>query len=64
MEFIHLIGAEDIPRAAGTMREAAQTMSNVSQNMQIVLEAHQRFLDDWLRRFEQALEQDRSERKS
>jgi hypothetical protein len=38
------------------MQDAAERMANVSSNMQLALEAHQRFLDDWLQRFEQALD--------
>ena len=63
MESIYLQGSEDVQRAGGAMREAAHTISNVSSNLQVVLEANQRFLDDWLLRFERVLELDRSERK-
>ena len=38
------------------MLHAAHQMANVSSNIQLVLEAHQRFLDDWLLRFEQIME--------
>lgn len=57
-----LIGTEDVVRASHTMQDAARQMANVSSNTQLVLEANQRFLDDWLLRFEQALEADRVER--
>ena len=62
METMILVGTEQVQTAANTMREAAHTMGNVSGNLQVVLEANQRFLDDWLLRFEQAMERDRSER--
>jgi hypothetical protein len=55
MERLLLVGTEQIQTAANTMREAAHTMGNVSGNLQVVLEANQRFLDDWLLRFEQVL---------
>lgn len=55
METILLVGTEEVQRAGNSIREAAHTMSNVSSNMQVALEAHQRFLDDWLLRFEQIL---------
>jgi hypothetical protein len=50
-----LIGAEDVARGGRAMQQAAEQMANVSSNIQLVLEAHQRFLDDWLQRFEQIL---------
>jgi hypothetical protein len=56
METIHLIGAESVSSAGYNMKQAAEQMGNVSSNIQLVFEAHQRFLDDWLRRFEEALE--------
>ena len=55
MEFIQLVGTEEVRSAGYTMRQAAEQMANVSSNMQITLEAHQRFLDDWLLRFEHML---------
>ena len=62
MEYVHLVGTEDVQRAAVNMQDAARTMSNVSSNMQLILEAHQRFLDDWLLRYEQAMEADQKAR--
>lgn len=64
METMILVGTEHVQSAAQMMREAAHTMGNVSGNFQVVLEAHQRFLDDWLLRFEQALKLARSDRKA
>jgi hypothetical protein len=51
-----LIGAEDVRSASHTMRSAADTMSSAALNIDGALERHQRFLDDWLQRFEAALE--------
>ena len=56
MPTMDLIGAENVSRAGFQMKDAAKSMANVSANMQAVFEAHQRFLDDWLLRFEQAVE--------
>ena len=56
METMMLLGAEDITRAGREIRDAAERMANVSSNIQLVFEAHQRFLDDWLCRFEAATE--------
>ena len=55
-EFIHLIGSEQVSTAGHNMMRAAEVMSNVSSNMQLVFEEHQRFLDDWLRRYEEVVE--------
>ena len=55
METMILVGSEEVSRAGHNMLRAAEQMANVSGNMQSVLEAHQRFLDDWLARFEVAL---------
>lgn len=63
MDMITLLGAENVSTAGWNMLEAGRQMSNVSTNLQCVLEAHQRFMDDWLLRFEQALEADREARK-
>ena len=56
MQTIHLIGADDVSHAAVRMKEAAHMMSNVSSNIQLSLEAHQRFLDEWLGRFEEIMD--------
>ena len=56
MEYTVLVGTEQMQIAANTVREAAHTMGNVSGNLQYVLEANQRFLDDWLSRFESVLD--------
>jgi hypothetical protein len=61
MQSLILVGAEQVASAGNNIKQAAEQMSNVSGNVQVVLEAHQRFLDDWLLRFEQMLDQ-RAER--
>ena len=53
---VMLIGAEDVRSAGHTMARAAETMSSAAMNIDGALERHQRFLDDWLSRFEQAIE--------
>ena len=57
MNTMTLLGTEDISRSASRMRDAAETMANVSGNLQAVLEVNQRFMDDWLLRFERVLEE-------
>ena len=55
-EYIHLIGAEQVQTAANTMREAAQQMGRAVGEMAYPLERHERFMEDWLIRFEAAVE--------
>jgi hypothetical protein len=59
---VMLIGAEDVRSAGHTMSRAAETMSQAAMNLDGALERHQRFLDDWLSRFEQAMSDDRRHR--
>ncbi len=56
MECIHLIGSEEVSRAAHTMLSAANEMGAHVRNLTAGLEAHQRFLDDWLLRFQSIVE--------
>jgi hypothetical protein len=68
MDSIHLHGAEDVRSASNSMRGAAETVSSAAMTidsaacvMKAALEAHQVFLDDWLRRFELVMQrQDRT----
>ena len=53
---VTLIGAEDVRNASHTMARAAETMSSAAMNIDSALEHHQRFMDDWLQRFEAAVE--------
>jgi hypothetical protein len=54
--YIHLIGAEQVERAAHTMSSAANEMQRAVANMEGALERNQRFLDDWLQRLEAVME--------
>ncbi len=54
-EYVNLMGSEDVSRAGYVMRDAAQTMSQAVSSLAYTLELHQRFMDDWLSRFEAAL---------
>lgn len=56
MEYVHLIGAERVESAAQTMRSAADEMTRAAQSIEHHLWQHQRFLDDWISRFETAVE--------
>ena len=47
-EYITLMGAENVSRAASQMRSAADTMGAAANNMADVLDRHQRFMTNWL----------------
>ena len=55
-EYIHLIGAEDVRSAGHNMASAASDMNRAASNFESVFERHQRFMDDWLQRLENILE--------
>ena len=55
MDSVYLHGAEDVSRAASRISSAASDMDRVAMNISGTFEAHQRFLDDWLQRFEMAM---------
>lgn len=56
METMHLIGAEDVRAAANTMRSSADEMQRAASQIDHSLAQHQRFLDDWLQRFQAVIE--------
>lgn len=53
---IFLHGADDVRSAGNTIAHAADTMVRAASNIDGALERHQRFLDEWLVRFEQAVD--------
>lgn len=54
-EYIHLIGAEDVQRAGRSIASAAETMNWAAGYLDETLQRHQRFMDDWLERFTEAM---------
>jgi hypothetical protein len=56
MDNIHLIGADDVRAAGNSIRGAAEVMSSAALTIDGALERHQRFLDDWLVRFEAVMQ--------
>lgn len=52
-EFVHLIGTEEVSKAAYTMRDAAHEMRSAAGTISDALRQHRQFMDDWLARFEQ-----------
>lgn len=51
---VHLDGAEQVSHAAQRMTQAAQEISSAAGRMEYALQQHQRFLDEWLSRWEAA----------
>lgn len=54
-EYVTLLGAEEVSRAASRMLDAADQMSRAASNFASAAEQHQRFLDDWLNRLDGTL---------
>lgn len=52
MNTVYLAGSEDVSRAGSQMVSAASDFNQAASNMAYALEMHQRFLDDWMARFE------------
>jgi len=57
-EYITLLGAEDVRRAASIMQQAADTMVSAASQMETSLHFHRQYLDEWLMRLEQALKRE------
>jgi hypothetical protein len=55
-DYVTLLGAEQVQSAAHTMREAASQMQSAASSTDYALQNHQRFMDDWLQRFEAAID--------
>lgn len=53
--YVTLLGAEEVSRASGGMQTAAANMNSAASYLDDVLLRHQRFMDDWLIRFEEVL---------
>ena len=53
--YVTLLGAEEVQKAANTMRSAADEMLRAVGAIDDVLGRHRQFMDDWLERFVEAL---------
>jgi hypothetical protein len=53
--YMTLLGAEQVQNAAGRMSDAADRMQRAASSIDESLARHERFLDDWLQRFEVAV---------
>ena len=48
MDFITLMGSDDVQRAGHNIMDAAEDMQRAANTIQESLANHQRFLDQWL----------------
>jgi len=55
-DYVTLLGAEQVQSAARQMASAADEMRRAAGSIDDSLRSHQRFLEDWLLRFQQILE--------
>lgn len=53
-EYIHLIGADDVRKAASSIQSAASDMMWAASSIEESLFRHRLFLEEWLGRLEQA----------
>lgn len=56
MNTTYLVGAEEVSSAASRISSAAHEMYQAAASIDNSLAAHRLFLDDWLTRFQQTLE--------
>lgn len=56
MEYVHLVGAEQVQNAAITMRSAAETMQLAASSIEESLWRQRLFLEQWLADFRDALQ--------
>lgn len=57
VEYMHLIGAEDVRAASNNMRQAADDMQRAAGSISDTLEAQRRYMDEWIGRFESAVKE-------
>lgn len=53
--YVTLMGAEQVQSAASRMSSAADQMQRAASSFDDTMARHQRFMDDWLQRFEAAI---------
>lgn len=53
MEFVSLMGSEDVREAGATMRSAAQEISQAAGSLESSLRTQRLYLDEFLSRFEE-----------
>ena len=56
MEYVHLVGGEEVQRAANTMREAAELMQRAAATISESNTQHQRCMTEFIERLAGAFE--------
>jgi len=62
-EYITLLGTEDVRNAGGSMRAAANDMMHAASTISEAVTQHQNILDEFIDRFEIAIEKINKEKK-
>ena len=60
MEYMHLVGAEQVQAAGHAMTNAAHEMKSAASAIDETMRQHRQFMEDWLMRFEAVLERTRT----
>lgn len=55
-DYVTLVGAEDVLAGSNRMAEAAREMQSAAYSIEGALARHERFMDEWLGRLVEALE--------
>lgn len=51
-EYVHLVGAEEVSRAAGRMQAAADDMNRAAMSIESSLDTFSRRMEEWIQRLE------------
>ena len=57
MDYVTLLGAEQVSNAGCSMRTAADEMKRAASEMSYAFDMHHRYMDDWLQRFTASIEE-------
>ena len=63
-KYMHLVGAEEVTRAAQSIARSAEGMNSAASSIDGTLQRQQMFMDDWLRRLESVLTKGQSNGKA
>lgn len=62
MDYITLVGTEQVGNAAGMIKEAADRMQSAASQIEGALMRQERFMDEWLSRLESILQESHEEK--
>lgn len=54
--YMHLVGSEEVSRAASSMREAAHEIQHAASAIDTALHQHRVFLEQWLAEFREVVQ--------